>query len=131
MRLADPWRVVQTPGVESQDEGGGAAEERLRKEGGVGGGRPKAYAAAAAAAADTGKMIKIVSPPSPLPRRRRSLDSGYTQQSFNALPLLSRVAHTQAFVRDLTVLARSGEEEEGVDAAVVSGASNVGRLAML
>ncbi|BGP11686.1 hypothetical protein JCM10049v2_007606 [Rhodotorula toruloides] len=131
VRLADPWRVVQTPGVESQDEGGGAAEERLRKEGGVGGGRPKAYAAAAAAAADTGKMIKIVSPPSPLPRRRRSLDSGYTQQSFNALPLLSRVAHTQAFVRDLTLLARSGEEEEGVDAAVVSGASNVGRLAML
>ncbi|BGP66236.1 hypothetical protein NBRC10512v2_007644 [Rhodotorula toruloides] len=124
VRLADPWRVVQTPGVESQDEGGGAAEERLRKEGGGAGGRPKAYAAAAAAAG-TDKMVKIVSPPS-----RRSLDSGYTQQSFNALPLLSRIAHTQAFVRDLTLLARSGEEE-GVDAAVVSGASNVGRLAML
>ncbi|BGP74099.1 hypothetical protein NBRC10513v2_007531 [Rhodotorula toruloides] len=133
VRLADPWRVVQSPGVDVEDEG--EARERLRKEEeGKGGGRPKAYAAKGEGKGKEGKMIKLPLPPStasPDPnrrRRRRSLDAGYTQQSFNALPLLSRVAHTQAFVRDLTLLA---QEEGGVDAAVVSGASNVGRLAML
>ncbi|BGP35676.1 hypothetical protein JCM10296v2_007528 [Rhodotorula toruloides] len=141
VRLADPWRVVQTPGVDVSDEGEGG--ERLRQQesegkkegkgGGRGGGRPKAYAAAGTKGGEGAKMVKVVAAPStasPDQRfRKRSLDAGYTQQSFNALPLLSRVAHTQAFVRDLTLLAQA--EEGGVDAAVVSGASNVGRLAML
>ncbi|TNY21533.1 hypothetical protein DMC30DRAFT_196441 [Rhodotorula diobovata] len=69
----------------------------------------------------TGQEKAATPPPPPPP----DLSAGYTQAAFNALPMLERVVHTQAFVRDLTVLAREA------DAAVVSGASNVGRLAML
>lgn len=70
---------------------------------------------------DSTGQEEAATPPPPPP----DLSAGYTQAAFNALPMLERVVHTQAFVRDLTVLAREA------DAAVVSGASNVGRLAML
>lgn len=148
--LADPWDIVQSPAVEVRAEGEGV--ERLREEGPEAGaaGRSKAYAAGVAAGGASGsdkdKMVKVVVSPNnnnnnkkkPAAARRLTrtrtrraapatltLDVGYTQQAFNALPLLERVAHTQAFVRDLTVLVNEA------DAAVVSGASNVGRLAML
>ncbi|GAA5918547.1 hypothetical protein JCM6882_009764 [Rhodosporidiobolus microsporus] len=73
-----------------------------------------------AAAGDSSSSSSPAAPAADL-----SSSGGYVQASFNALPLLERVVHTQAFVRDLTIIARE------VDAAVVSGASNVGRLAML
>ena len=55
-----------------------------------------------------------------------TLSNGYTQATFNAMPLEKRVDHTRSFVRDLALL--TGDE---VDALIVSGASNIGRLAML
>lgn len=50
--------------------------------------------------------------------------AGYDQATFNSLPLVERVLHTRAFVRDLTLLARDA------DAFVVSGESAC-RLASL
>ncbi|BGP20477.1 hypothetical protein JCM10213v2_008638 [Rhodosporidiobolus nylandii] len=145
--LAGPFRLLETPPPDvrtaGEGEGEGETEERLRKqaegerraeEKGEG---PRAYVAAPgsggqgaappvakmlkqpAAAARKALLAKRDSAPTP------NLAAGYTQSAFNALPLLERIVHTQAFVRDLTVIAREA------DAAVVSAASNVGRLAML
>ncbi|GAA5865953.1 hypothetical protein JCM1840_003356 [Sporobolomyces johnsonii] len=125
--LAQPFRIVQTPPPHVLSEGEGQGKggdgrvrleeaERAREQLGKAGSGPKAYAGGA---------------PAPAPALTSSgtdLATGYTQSAFNALPLAERVAHTQAFVRDLTLLAASAE---GVDAMVVSGASNIGRLAML
>ncbi|GAA6009432.1 uncharacterized protein JCM10292_004290 [Rhodotorula paludigena] len=139
--LSRPFELVQTPDpdLRTEEEGAGAVggRERLRVQlnaAGEGAKGPKAYAREA-----EGRMVKRprllrraveadeaasesapAEPPSPPDLRK-----GYTQAAFNALPLLERIVHTQAFVRDVTLLARE------VDAAVVSGASNVGRLAML
>ncbi|GAA5927110.1 hypothetical protein JCM3775_002449 [Rhodotorula graminis] len=155
--LSRPFLVVQTPEpdvrVPSATGDGDGTQARLAKQAGAAAGaqgdKPKAYGGgsggarkaqkgrkgAAAAAVAVGKDGKE--------RVRRAaggasegeedevveatpdLSTGYTQAAFNALPILERVVHTQAFVRDLTVLAREA------DAAVVSGASNVGRLTML
>ncbi|GAA5964568.1 hypothetical protein JCM21900_001901 [Sporobolomyces salmonicolor] len=112
IRLAQPFRIVQTPPPHMISEGTGQEQAQAHGEGQGSG--PKAYTSGAAA-------------PAPSPT---DLAAGYTQSAFNALPLAERVAHTQAFVRDLTLLAFTSAGE-GVDAMVVSGASNIGRLAML
>ncbi|GAA5833651.1 hypothetical protein JCM11251_003194 [Rhodosporidiobolus azoricus] len=150
--LAGPFKILVTPAPDVRAEGVREEtkvrleeQQRVEKEaeekGGSGKG-PKAYVAAAATAAEEreegGKMVKInkvsepkykrsttASPPLSPPPPAADLSTGYLQSAFNALPLLERVVHTQAFVRDLTIIARE------VDAAVVSGASNVGRLGML
>ncbi|GAA6024102.1 hypothetical protein JCM8202_004253 [Rhodotorula sphaerocarpa] len=126
--LLAPFRLVQTP---DPDVGAGGLDEETRERlraadvgrAGAGKSGPKAYASAAVVEKEEEDQQ----------RRRRvrrseevpSLRAGYSQAAFNALPVLERVVHTQAFVRDLTLLAREA------DAAVVSGASNIGRLAML
>ncbi|GAA5988488.1 hypothetical protein JCM11641_007168 [Rhodosporidiobolus odoratus] len=145
--LAGPFEVFETPppDVRTEEANQGTkerlgeairAEIKAEEEGEAG---PKAYLGGAGG--HGAKMLKLSKPnveerevgkqthnfakratASPEPT---NLSAGYTQAAFNALPLLERVVHTQAFVRDLTIIARE------VDAAVVSGASNVGRLAML
>ncbi|GAA6052841.1 hypothetical protein JCM3770_006276 [Rhodotorula araucariae] len=131
--LSRPFVLIQTPepavrAPPAQDE----ARARLAKQaaagaragaGGAKAARPKAYGGAGAAVGESvpKRARRAADGAAPLP----DLSAGYTQAAFNAMPLLERVVHTQAFVRDLSVLARE------VDAAVVSGSSNVGRLAML
>ncbi|SCV72254.1 BQ2448_4948 [Microbotryum intermedium] len=56
---------------------------------------------------------------------RPGLASGFSQSEFNRLPMLERVIHTRTFIRDLTLFSRDA------DAFIVSGSSNIGRLAML
>ncbi|KDE09361.1 hypothetical protein MVLG_00675 [Microbotryum lychnidis-dioicae p1A1 Lamole] len=68
--------------------------------------------------------------PTPTPKEekkkpRPGLASGFSQLEFNRLPMLERVLHTQTFIRDLTLFSRDA------DAFIVSGSSNIGRLAML
>jgi len=156
--LSRPFLVVQTPepdvraprkaasGVEGGE--GDETQARLAKQAGAAaqaqGEGPKAYGGGrkaqkgrkgAAVAAGKGGKERVRRAAAEASERKDVVDSataatpdlsaGYTQAAFNALPILERVVHTQAFVRDLTVLAREA------DAAVVSGASNVGRLAML
>ncbi|GAA6017283.1 hypothetical protein JCM10207_003678 [Rhodosporidiobolus poonsookiae] len=48
--------------------------------------------------------------------------AGFNEQTFNALPLSTRRAGAQLFIRDLTILSRHA------DAIVMTGSSNVGRL---
>lgn len=143
--LAGPFRVLETPPPDMKDgneegETRHRLEEQMKAEGEAERkqGGPKAYAAAGggvvAAAANENegiKMVKLAKGGARAKQRRAVVDpptklsAGYNQAAFNALPLLERVVHTQAFVRDLTIIAREA------DAAVMSGASNVGRLAML
>ncbi|GAA6025320.1 hypothetical protein JCM10207_006244 [Rhodosporidiobolus poonsookiae] len=146
--LAGPFRVIQTPEPDVRlKEVADVTQDRLHelqkaeKEADERGDGPKAYVAAAGAVqlVGGGKMVKQVKGPAGADdvagRAKRvkranaappaDLGGGYVQSAFNALPLLERVVHTQAFVRDLTVMAREA------DAAVVSGSSNIGRLAML
>ncbi|GAA5866589.1 hypothetical protein JCM8547_005468 [Rhodosporidiobolus lusitaniae] len=56
---------------------------------------------------------------------QKTVPPGFNENTFNALPLASRVSSTQVFVRDLTVLAQEA------DAVVMTGSSNVGRLMVL
>ncbi|GAA6042396.1 hypothetical protein JCM8097_004496 [Rhodosporidiobolus ruineniae] len=149
--LAGPFRVLETPPPDVWDEGVDAGtrerleeSRRVEEEAERAGAGPKAYVAGVGGGGGGsvegagGKMVKLVRAgdggggKKKLARRAASgaetgasLTAGYLQSAFNALPLIERVTHTQAFVRDLTVIAREA------DAAVVSGASNVGRLAML
>ncbi|GAA5839851.1 hypothetical protein JCM9279_005186 [Rhodotorula babjevae] len=158
--LSHPFLVVQTPepdvrAPEKAASNGDETQARLAKQAGAAaqaqGEGPKAYGGGggsdgrkaqkgrkgaavaagkgekerlrrAAARESEGKEDEVVEA---APAATPDLSAGYTQAAFNALPILERVVHTQAFVRDLTVLAKEA------DAAVVSGASNVGRLAML
>ncbi|BGP51988.1 hypothetical protein JCM10450v2_007959 [Rhodotorula kratochvilovae] len=133
--LSRPFELVQTPepavrAPETKDEArarlakqaaAGAGAGSARGKGRAKAGGPKAYGGAKGAKGVPKVVRRAAEADAPPP----DLSAGYTQAAFNALPLLERVVHTQAFVRDLTVLAREA------DAAVVSGASNVGRLAML
>ncbi|GAA6062265.1 hypothetical protein JCM10212_000925 [Sporobolomyces blumeae] len=115
--LSKPFKIIQTPPpIDVRLEGRDAILEVGRKDGldvaGSGeraeGRGPKAYAVSNSR------------------DRPTVMSAGYTQSAFNALPLDERIQHTRAFVRDLAVLT-----SDKVDAVVVSGASNIGRLAML
>ncbi|GAA6013914.1 hypothetical protein JCM11491_000471 [Sporobolomyces phaffii] len=116
--LAKPFDIVETPAALGPalngDTGGSerlkAVDSERGKTGGSGGG-PKAYA---------GGAVPIQA------QNSTDLRDGYSQSTFNSRPLEERVEHTQAFVRDLALLTSIE-----VDALVVSGASNIGRLAML
>ncbi|GAA5913258.1 hypothetical protein JCM8208_003251, partial [Rhodotorula glutinis] len=152
--LSRPFLVVQTPEPDVRSPRASSESDetqaRLAKQAGAAigalGDAPKAYGgggggrkvqkgrkrAAAAGGKDGNEHVRRAAAEGPSAGKEDEvvestpdLSAGYTQAAFNALPILERVVHTQAFVRDLTVLAREA------DAAVVSGASNVGRLAML
>ncbi|GAA5912965.1 uncharacterized protein JCM6883_006272 [Sporobolomyces salmoneus] len=121
--LAEPFRIVQTPmplldSTATDTKDGSKRLKDLEVERNQAGGkdaRPKAYAG------------KGLSEYEPIPLNNSTdLRDGYTQSTFNSKSLEERVEHTRAFVRDLALLT-----SESVDALVVSGASNIGRLAML
>ena len=73
--------------------------------------------------------FRFISPPPPhipsLGKDAAKKLSGFNHRAFDQLPLVERVAHTRAFVRDLTLLVKEA------DAMIVSTASSAGRLAML
>jgi hypothetical protein len=117
--LAKPFKIIQTPAaLQSKDAGEGSRRlrelelERLKQ--GADGSGPKAYAGSS----DDPAILSTFN--------STDLRDGYTQSTFNSRPLEERIEHTKAFVRDLALLT-----SEEVDALVVSGASNIGRLAML
>lgn len=114
--LAGPFQILTTPSPDVPSAGRTASAkeiERARKE--FGNRKNLAYA--------KGGADEV--PPRRKEKRKLTLSAGYDQATFNKLPLVERVVHTRAFVRDLTLLAREA------DAMVVSASSNVGRLAML
>ncbi|GAA5944801.1 uncharacterized protein JCM15063_001670 [Sporobolomyces koalae] len=115
--LAKSFKIQQTPPPLALNANDLETSERLsnrdRPENGGNQG-PKAYAIAATDSENSDVKVD------------HDIRNGYTQATFNSLPLETRIKHTRAFVRDLALVT-----SDKVDALVVSGASNIGRLAML